>query len=84
MPEVDSVTDFQCDEARGGVLRDSDMRVCRDVELKFTVRDLAYWESFSHRFCTDAGKYELLVGSSSADIRAKAEMTLEKGTTFLD
>ena len=54
------------------------------VELRITPRDLAYWDEFNHRFRTDAGEYELLVGASSADIRASTRAVLAKTEFFAD
>ena len=51
---------------------------------KLTPRDLAYWDEFNHRFRTDAGEYELLVGASSADIRASTRAVLAKTEFFAD
>ena len=51
---------------------------------RFDPRDLAYWDSFEHRFRTDAGTYEILVGASSADIRGKATLHLANPQFFAD
>lgn len=48
----------------------------------FSGRDLAYWDSFAHRFRTDAGRYEILVGSSSADIRGKTIVHMNRDCFF--
>jgi beta-glucosidase len=42
-----------------------------NVTLAVTKRDLAYWSTTNKAFVTDAGKYEILIGSSSQDIRLK-------------
>jgi beta-glucosidase len=41
------------------------------VSFKVTKRDLAYWNATNHAFTVDNGNYEILIGSSSADIRLK-------------
>jgi len=54
------------------------------VKLSVSSRDLAYFDVFERRFRTDAGAYDLLVGSSSADIRGKVRITVKKDSTFDD
>lgn len=54
------------------------------VELKLSPRDLAYWDEFNHRFRVDAGDYDLLIGSSSADIRASVRATVGRTEFFAD
>lgn len=54
------------------------------VTIPVRVRDLAYWDEFAHRFRCDAGKVDLLVGSSSADIRGKATVLIPKDLVFDD
>ena len=56
----------------------------KTVKARFSARDLAYWDEFAHRFRTDAGRYEVLVGASSADIRGQATISVERGQTFDD
>lgn len=56
----------------------------KKVSVTVRVRDLAYWDEFIHRFRVDAGEYEFLVGSSSADIRGKATVKIEKDFVFDD
>lgn len=56
----------------------------KTVELVLTARDLAYWDDFAHRFRTDAGRYEILVGSSSADIRTSATLAVGVSQVFAD
>ena len=54
------------------------------VTCELTPRDLAYWDEFAHRFRTDAGRYEVLVGASSADIRGQASIRIDRDETFAD
>ena len=56
----------------------------RTVKFGVTPRDLAYWDEFAHRFRTDAGDYEILVGASSADIRGKAMIRIDRDRFFAD
>ena len=56
----------------------------KTVELVLTARDLAYWDDFAHRFRTDAGRYEILVGSSCADIRTSATLAIGVSQVFAD
>jgi beta-glucosidase len=56
----------------------------KTVELVLTARDLAYWDDFAHRFRTDAGRYEILVGSSCADIRTSATLAVGVSQVFAD
>jgi beta-glucosidase len=41
------------------------------VSFKVTKRDLAYWNTTNKAFTVDNGNYEILIGSTSADIRLK-------------
>jgi|GEM_PF-49851 len=56
----------------------------KTVELHLAPRDLAYWDAFAHRFRTDAGRYDVLVGSSSADIRATSRFVVDESRVFAD
>ncbi len=42
------------------------------VAIDLAIRDLAHYDAQSKREVVDPGRYELLVGASSADIREKA------------
>ena len=54
------------------------------VKISVSMRDLAYWNEFTHRFTTDAGDYEFLVGASSRDIRGKASVKIDETREFAD
>ena len=54
------------------------------VTVTIPVRDLAYYDSFRHRFRTEAGRYDLLIGASSADIRCRVPATLAEEKVFVD
>ena len=56
----------------------------KTVELRLAPRDLAYWDSFAHRFRTDAGAYDLSAGSSSADLRTTVRITLPSTEFYED
>jgi beta-glucosidase len=47
------------------------------VSIPLSARDLAYFDELDHRFVTEAGRYEILVGTSSRVIRGRA--TVEVG-----
>ena len=44
--------------------------------LALTTRDFAYWSLTKQAFVADAGKYEIMIGSSSADIRLRDTITI--------
>ena len=54
----------------------------KTVEFILTPRDFAYYDVFSSSFRTDAGEYSILVGSSSANIRADTKVTADNDETF--
>ena len=54
------------------------------VKIPVTVRDLAYWDEFTHRFTTDAGAYEFKIGSTSTDIRGAVTVRLDAKSVFND
>jgi len=47
------------------------------VELAISPQDLAYWDVTSHSWKVESGKYKVLVGSSSADIKLNAEFNYQ-------
>jgi beta-glucosidase len=57
------------------------------IRFSLPVRELAVWESFEGRFCTEAGYCTVVVGASSADIRlsggfeVRGEHTLPRNMT---
>jgi beta-glucosidase len=48
----------------------------RAVRVSFPVASLGYWDVATHRMTVDPGGYEITAGSSSADIRAAARLTV--------
>ena len=57
-----------------------------DETLAFAVtpRELAIYDDFLHRWRAPAGTYVLAVGASSADLRGRVTVTLEKDVVFAD
>ena len=50
----------------------------KTVTLRLDPRDLAYWDDLQHAWVAEAGEFEVLVGSSSQDIRSRASFVLAK------
>jgi beta-glucosidase len=50
------------------------------VTFELEDRSFAYWDVERHGWRTDPGRYRLLIGSSSRDIRAEVEITLAEGS----
>jgi beta-glucosidase len=46
------------------------------VEWKLDAASLQHWDVGTHRWQTTPGRYEVLVGASSRDIRAAGEVTV--------
>jgi hypothetical protein len=46
------------------------------VSFKLAKRDLAYWNTTNKAYTVDNGNYEILIGSSSADIRLKDTLSV--------
>ncbi|MBS1815290.1 MAG: glycoside hydrolase family 3 C-terminal domain-containing protein [Acidobacteria bacterium] len=44
------------------------------VSMPITVQDLAYWSEGKHGWMSDRGEYDVLVGSSSQDIRGRVSL----------
>ncbi len=49
----------------------------RQVKLTLPIANLAFWDTSSKKYLVDPATYELLVGSSSEDIRAKTEINIQ-------
>ncbi len=49
---------------------------CRTVTLSIERSALAYYDDLAHEWVAEAGEFEVLVGSSSQDIRATATFAL--------
>lgn len=47
------------------------------VTVELDARSFSYWDTTSHAWKADAGDYEILVGSSSADTPQKAKVTVK-------
>jgi len=50
------------------------------VSFSLAAKDLSFWDVTTHAWRVADGLFELTVGSSSADIRGKASLTLAPGT----
>jgi len=48
----------------------------KNVKFTLSAGQLAYWDETSHSFEVEPGDFEILVGASSADIRAKTKVTV--------
>lgn len=46
----------------------------KTVEFRLDRRAFAYWDETEHRWRVDSGKFEILIGASSADIRISEEI----------
>jgi beta-glucosidase len=51
----------------------------KTVNLTLPAEQLAYWDVKTHAFVVEPGAYQLLVGSSSRDIRGKAKVEVVAG-----
>lgn len=52
------------------------------VTLQLDRKSLAYWDDARHAWVAEAGTFEVLAGSSSHDIRARAEFQLTETVVF--
>jgi len=48
----------------------------KQVEIKLTKRDFSYWDPDKKDWYAEPGEFEILIGSSSKDIRLKGKVTL--------
>ena len=48
------------------------------VTMSFDADQLAYWNVEAHRFVVEPGRVELLIGSSSADVKLKSLLTVRR------
>jgi hypothetical protein len=51
------------------------------ISLALTLRDFAYWSATAKAFVADAGKYEIMIGASSQDLRLRDTITLSSTKT---
>jgi beta-glucosidase len=54
----------------------------RRIEFALDERTFAYYDVAASRWLVEAGEFEILVGASSADIRARAGLCVEGGGTY--
>jgi hypothetical protein len=52
------------------------------VTMKVPEDKLAYWDTASHAYVTQPGNFDVLVGASSADIRARDQFTVSAPAKF--
>jgi beta-glucosidase len=50
-----------------------------EVTLRLTARDLSSWNSARNRWRTHSGRYRIMIGSSSRDVRATARLEVRAG-----
>ena len=55
----------------------------KEVRFDFNERDFAYYDPVYGGWIVDSGKFEVLIGSSSSDIRLSAEVYLESNQKYL-
>jgi beta-glucosidase len=48
----------------------------RSLTFTLPAAKLAYWDESTHAFVTRPGKFDILVGASSEDIRARSQITV--------
>jgi hypothetical protein len=56
----------------------------RTVSHDISTHDLAFWDDANKKWKVEKGLFTIHVGASSADIRARAELTCTKELTFTD
>ena len=54
----------------------------KTVTITLAREAFAYWDDLKHAWVAEAGEFEVLVGSSSTDIRARASTELAQTTVF--
>ncbi len=65
--------------AKTGLLNPGESEV---VSVRFGDRNLAYFDELDHAFTTEPGRYDVLVGASSRDIRGKGVAVVDAGIKF--
>ena len=48
----------------------------KKVAFKLAVQDLSFWDAAKKSFVVEPGEFEIQVGASSADIRARSRLTV--------
>jgi beta-glucosidase len=54
----------------------------KTVSMEVPADKLAYWDDAAHSYVVQPGTYDVLVGASSADIRAREKLTVSSGGKF--
>jgi beta-glucosidase len=49
----------------------------KNVTLQIDAKNLAFWDTKNNKWKLELGTFELMVGSSSADIRLKDELNVK-------
>ncbi len=52
---------------------------CRELILQLTRRDFSFWDAGAEKWAVEAGDFEILIGSSSRDIRLQAVLNIKNG-----
>jgi beta-glucosidase len=73
---LNTTPDLPLKELRNFSRTDIPKGTTSNASLAVTKRDLAYWSLTNQAFVADAGKYEIMIGSSSQDIRLRDTITL--------
>ena len=71
-------------ELKGFAKLDLEPGDTKRATIRLWRRDFAYWDSFRHRFRTDAGHYDIAFGASETDIRSRTAVDLEQDVFFDD
>ena len=73
---AESVTDAQIELK---AFQKIDLRPNERATVSFTLgkRDLSTWDESQHRWVTPSGTYQIMIGSSSRDIRAQQSVSLD-------
>ena len=69
-------------ELKGFVKVELDNGQSREVTVALDRRAFSFWDSGNHAWVVEAGEFEILVGSSSADIRLQAKIDVESGDSL--
>ena len=49
----------------------------RPVRFELPLQDLAFWDVPAHKYLTESGTYEIMVGASSADVRQRGTLEVK-------
>ena len=74
--DVDASVTRPIQELRGFQRIHLDPGESRTVSFALAAQNLAFWDSDNHRWKVEEGSFNIAVGSSSADIRLRADLTV--------